>query len=226
MPEAGDPVENGEAGAAPGSRRDASAASRVPGVADASATSVSAAMSATSGADGAEPVRPVDLAGASNPAWLRWLGLSAAVIVVDQITKWAILARFRPGERLPVIRDLFDLVLAFNPGAAFSFLSTASGWQRYAFAGLAVVISAGLVWFLRRPGSALLHLGLALILGGAIGNLIDRLWIGEVVDFLLVYYRSWSWPAFNVADSAITIGAALLILDSFRQRHREPAGVN
>ncbi|MEO8134833.1 MAG: signal peptidase II [Betaproteobacteria bacterium] len=155
---------------------------------------------------------------AANPSWRRWLALSAAIIVLDQLTKAVILARFRRGERLPLIDGLFDLVLAFNPGAAFSFLSDASGWQRYFFVTLALVVSAALVVFLRRAGSGVLHLGLALILGGALGNVIDRIHIGEVVDFLLVHYRGWSWPAFNVADSAITIGAGLLIIDSFRQR--------
>jgi signal peptidase II len=158
---------------------------------------------------------------ATNPLWLRWLGLSAAIVLADQFTKWLILARFRLGERLPVIDGVFDLVLAFNPGAAFSFLGNASGWQRYLFVGLALSVSVALVLFLRRPGSRQLHLGLALILGGAIGNVIDRIRIGEVVDFLLVYHQSWSWPAFNVADSAITIGAGLLILDSFRQRRAD-----
>lgn len=155
---------------------------------------------------------------AANPLWLRWLGLSAAIMLADQFTKWLILARFRLGERLPVIDGLFDLVLAFNAGAAFSFLGDASGWQRYLFIALALAVSVALVLFLRRAGSTQLHLGLALILGGAIGNVIDRILIGQVVDFLLVYHRGWSWPAFNVADSAITIGAGLLILDSFRQR--------
>jgi signal peptidase II len=155
---------------------------------------------------------------AANPLWRRWIGLSAAIVLADQCTKWLIVARFRPGERVPVIDGFFDLVLAFNSGAAFSFLSDASGWQRYLFVGLAAAVSVGLVLFLRRPGSGQLHLGLALILGGAIGNVIDRIHIGQVVDFLLVYHRGWSWPAFNIADSAITIGAGLLILDSFRQR--------
>lgn len=157
-----------------------------------------------------------------NPHWRRWLLLSLAIIVVDQISKYAILARFRVGERLPVVHGWFDLVLAFNPGAAFSFLSSASGWQKYLFVALALVVSAALVVFLRRAGSNALHLGLALILGGALGNVIDRLTIGEVVDFLLVYRGGWSWPAFNVADSAISVGAALLILDSFRARSDTP----
>ena len=156
-----------------------------------------------------------------EPHWRRWLGLSLGIVVVDQITKHLVLARFRTGERLPIIDGLFDLVLAFNPGAAFSFLSSASGWQRYLFVMLALGVSAVLVLFLRRPGNAALQLGLALILGGALGNVIDRIFIGEVVDFLLVYHGSWSWPAFNIADSAITIGAGLLILDSFRARHAD-----
>ena len=156
-----------------------------------------------------------------NPYWLRWLALSAVIIVIDQVTKLMILARFRPGERLTVIQDWFDLILAFNSGAAFSLLGDASGWQRYLFSGLAIAVSIGLVWFLRKPGSFALHLGLAMILGGAIGNLIDRLRIGEVVDFLLVYHGGWAWPAFNAADSAITGGAALLILDSFRQQRSD-----
>jgi len=154
-----------------------------------------------------------------NPHWRRWLLLSLAIIVVDQLTKYAILGHFRVGERRPVIDGWFDLVLTFNPGAAFSFLSNASGWQRYFFVVLALAVSALLVAFLRRRGSTGLHLGLAMILGGAIGNVIDRVTIGEVVDFLLVYRGSWSWPAFNVADSGISVGAALLILDSFRARH-------
>lgn len=158
---------------------------------------------------------------ARNPHWLRWLALSAAIVLADQLTKWLVLARFRRGERLSVIDGLFDLVLAFNPGAAFNFLSDASGWQRYLFVGLALCVSVALVLFLRRAGNTQLHLGLALILGGAIGNVIDRIRIGEVVDFLLVYHGSLSWPAFNVADSAITIGAGLLILDSFRQRRAD-----
>ena len=156
--------------------------------------------------------------GAASQFFWRWLGLSAAIVVADQVTKWLVLARFRLGERLPVIDGFFDLVLAMNPGAAFSFLSDASGWQRYLFVVLALSVSVALVFFLRRPGHAQLHLGLALILGGAIGNVIDRIHIGQVVDFLLVYHGGWSWPAFNIADSAITIGAGLLILDSFQHR--------
>jgi signal peptidase II len=151
--------------------------------------------------------------------WHRWLWLSAAVIVADFATKQAILATFRPGEALPVL-PFFSLVLAFNPGAAFSFLAEHSGWQRWFFAGIAAVASVVIVWLLRRGGSALYCAGLALILGGALGNLWDRLTIGEVVDFLLFHWRDWHYPAFNVADSGITVGAALLIIDSFRHPGR------
>ena len=153
--------------------------------------------------------------------WQRWLWLSALVVVLDFATKQAILASFRPGEHLPVL-PFFSLVLAFNPGAAFSFLADHSGWQRWLFTGIAIVASGVIVWLLRRGGSMLFCMGLALILGGAIGNLWDRLTIGQVVDFLLFHWRGWSYPAFNVADSAITVGAGLLIVDSFRHP-RAPA---
>jgi signal peptidase II len=159
----------------------------------------------------------VPVAAGSMPGWHRWLWLSLAVVVLDFVTKQVVLAAFRPGEVLPVL-PVFSLVLAFNPGAAFSFLAGASGWQRWLFTGIAVVASFVIVWLLRRGGSRLYCAGLALILGGALGNLWDRITIGQVVDFLLFHWREWSYPAFNVADSAITVGAALLIVDSFRMR--------
>jgi signal peptidase II len=162
----------------------------------------------------------VPVAAGSMPAWHRWLWLSLAVVVLDFVTKQVVLAGFRPGEVLPVL-PVFSLVLAFNPGAAFSFLAGASGWQRWVFTGIAVVASGVIVWLLRRGGSRLYCAGLALILGGALGNLWDRITIGQVVDFLLFHWREWSYPAFNVADSAITVGAALLIVDSFRMRRPE-----
>jgi signal peptidase II len=111
--------------------------------------------------------------------------------------------------------------LAFNRGAAFSFLAGADGWQRWLFTAIAIAASVFIVWLLRRGGSRLYLLGLALILGGALGNLVDRLWLGQVVDFVLLHWRGWSYPAFNLADSAITAGAALLIVDSFRQRRAD-----
>jgi len=148
---------------------------------------------------------------------LRWLWVSVAVIVADYATKAAMVAAFQPGEERP-FTSFFSLILTFNTGAAFSFGAGAGGWQRWVFAGVAVAASVFIVWLLRRGGAAMYCLGLALILGGALGNLWDRLTIGRVVDFLLFHYQGWSWPAFNVADSAISVGAALLILDSFRQR--------
>ncbi|MEP7205447.1 MAG: signal peptidase II [Casimicrobiaceae bacterium] len=149
--------------------------------------------------------------------WLAWLGVSVAVVIADQLTKALVLATFQPGE-FKVITAFFSLVLSFNTGAAFSFLAGAGGWQRWMFAGIAIAATGIITWLLRRGGNRWYCLGLALILGGALGNLWDRLAIGAVVDFLLFHYRDWYYPAFNVADSAITVGAALLIFDSFRQR--------
>jgi signal peptidase II len=146
--------------------------------------------------------------------WSRWLLVSAAVIVLDAATKAAMQAAFQPGEERP-LTSFFSLVLTYNAGAAFSFLAAADGWQRWLFAAIAVGASVLIVWLLRRGGDALYCAGLALIMGGALGNLWDRLTLGKVVDFLLFHYERWSYPAFNVADSAITVGAALLILESF-----------
>ena len=158
---------------------------------------------------------------ASAAHWARWLWVSAIVIAVDQATKAAILATFRDSEAVAVT-PFFSLVLTYNTGAAFSFLSAASGWQRWFFAAVAVAAAVVIVALLRRGGSAWYGTGLALILGGALGNLFDRLVIGKVVDFLLFHYAGWAYPAFNVADSAITVGAAILIFDSLR-RHDDGA---
>ncbi|MEO8674453.1 MAG: signal peptidase II [Casimicrobiaceae bacterium] len=152
-----------------------------------------------------------------NPHGLRWLWLSVGVIVADYATKAAMVAAFQPGEERPYT-SFFSLILTFNSGAAFSMFANADGWQRWFFAIIAAAASLFIVWLLKRGGSAMNCAGLALILGGALGNLWDRLTIGRVVDFLLFHYQGWSWPAFNVADSAICVGAALLIVDSFRQR--------
>ena len=157
--------------------------------------------------------------------WMPWLAVSAAVILADRVTKAGVLAAFRPGEQL-VVTPFFSLTLAFNPGAAFSFLAGADGWQRWLFTGIAIAASAVIVWLLRRGGHALYCLGLALILGGALGNLWDRIAIGMVVDFLLFHYAGWAYPAFNVADSAITCGAGLLIFDSFRKQGPEPGATD
>ena len=154
--------------------------------------------------------------------WWRWLLLAALVIVADLATKAWITTLFREGQELPVT-SFMSLVLAYNTGAAFSFLAGAAGWQRWFFAAIAVAASVFIVVLLKRGGSRMFCLGLALILGGALGNLWDRVTIGRVTDFLLFHYQGWSWPAFNVADSAISVGAVLLILDSFRAHPRAAA---
>jgi signal peptidase II len=146
--------------------------------------------------------------------------VSLAIVLADQISKWIVLGRLGPLDRLE-ITPFFNLVLAFNKGAAFSFLAGAGGWQTpllVAFALTAAVVVSFLL--LRSPGRRLFCAGLALILGGAVGNVIDRLRFGHVVDFLDLHAGGWHWPAFNVADSAITVGAALLILDGFRHHER------
>jgi len=146
---------------------------------------------------------------------LKWLSLSALVIVLDQLSKAWITNHFNYGETLYVL-GVFNLVLAHNTGAAFSFLSDAGGMQRWLFSIIAIVASVWIVWLLRRHGTQLLFaLALSMILGGALGNLIDRIAYGYVVDFLQFHWDEHYFPAFNLADSAITCGAALLILESF-----------
>ena len=152
---------------------------------------------------------------------LRWLLIALAVLVLDQGTKQVALLAFKPAERLPVIPGFFDLTLLFNRGAAFSFLADASGWQRWFFITVGAVAAIVIVGLLARHGSQRLFAwALSLILGGAVGNVIDRAVRGEVVDFILLYYERWHWPAFNIADSAITVGAALLIIDEIRRVRR------
>lgn len=151
---------------------------------------------------------------------LRWYGLALVVIVLDQYTKGLASAALDYGQPVRVF-SWFNLTLQHNTGAAFSFLSDAGGWQRYFFSVVAVVISMVLVVWLYRlpPGQRLLALSLGLILGGALGNLWDRLVLGYVVDFISVHYDQHYFPAFNVADSAISVGAALMLWDSFIHRH-------
>ncbi|WP_266168027.1 signal peptidase II [Dyella subtropica] len=146
---------------------------------------------------------------------LRWLWLSAIVIVLDQASKfWALDALQPAGLPHPVIPGFLNWTLAFNTGAAFSFLADGAGWQRWFFVLLAVVISAVLVvWLNRTEGRDWrTALPLGLIVGGALGNLIDRLHAAQVTDFIQVYYRDWHYPVFNVADCAISVGAVLLIV--------------
>ncbi len=147
----------------------------------------------------------------------KWLALAAVIVVIDQITKYVIVQKFVLHETL-VVTPFFNLVRVHNPGAAFSMFADAGGWQRIFFIGIAVVASVWVVWLLRRyPQQKLFCLALGMILGGAIGNLIDRVWFGYVVDFVQVHYHlRYFFPAFNVADSAITCGAGLLIWDGLR----------
>lgn len=148
----------------------------------------------------------------------RWLGLAALIIILDQISKLAISSHFVYNEAL-YVTDFFNLVLAHNQGAAFSFLNDAGGWQRWFFSAIAVVASVWIVFLLRQhPQQKLFCLALALILGGALGNLIDRIAYGYVVDFLDFHWQLRHFPAFNIADSAISVGAVLLVLDSFKNK--------
>ena len=150
-----------------------------------------------------------------------WIALSVILVLLDQLTKSLVLRTLRHGERIRVVDGFFDLTLVYNEGAAFSFLANAGGWQRWFFTGIGIAAAAFIVFLLRRHGSQrLFALALALILGGAVGNVIDRLIHGKVVDFLLAYWRGFHWPAFNVADCAITIGAVLLILDELLRVRR------
>lgn len=153
---------------------------------------------------------------------LRWAPLGLLVILLDQATKAVIESRFELFDVTPVLPFL-ELTLLYNTGAAFSFLAGASGWQRWFFIGLGTVVSLAILYWMRQLDArrnAMLSSGLALILGGALGNVIDRVWHGHVIDFIHFHYRQWEFPAFNVADTSITIGAALLILDAILERKR------
>ncbi|MBC7985012.1 MAG: signal peptidase II [Candidatus Obscuribacterales bacterium] len=158
--------------------------------------------------------------GASN-----WLWLSFFIILFDQITKAMVtrsLDLYESIELLPVLKLTHQL----NRGAAFSILANAGGWQRWFFIGLALIISAVLMVWLRRirtPGQTILAIGLALVLGGALGNVIDRVWLGHVVDFVAVHWGDAYFPSFNVADSAISVGAGCLLIDAFLESGREKA---
>ena len=147
-----------------------------------------------------------------------WLWLAGSVVVLDQLSKWIVLATLHPGESR-YVAPFFNWVLAYNPGAAFSFLSNAGGWQRWFFTVLALAVSAWIVTLLRKHSDEFrLSLALALVLGGALGNVIDRIRFGAVVDFIQWHAAGYYWPAFNVADSAITLGAVLLIWDQLRTK--------
>jgi signal peptidase II len=171
--------------------------------------------------------RTVTLRPVAASGWTRWLWLALAVVILDQLTKSAVLRAFHPGDVRPVT-DYFNLVRVHNAGAAFSFLATASGWQRWFFVGLGAVASAFIVWMLRQHGGQrLFSAALALILGGAVGNVVDRLLHGYVVDFLQFrfallqpLFQGGYFPSFNLADSAITVGAVALVVDELRRVRR------
>lgn len=175
-------------------------------------------MSAANGQETGMAPRARDGVPAHEPSGLRWLPVTAAVIALDQLVKlWVVahLALYHTLRVLPVL----DITLTYNRGAAFSFLAEASGWQKWVFAGLALVVAAGIALWLRSlsgRNQRLLCLSLTLIMGGALGNLIDRLRMGHVVDFILAHWHGVYFPwAFNVADSAITVGAVLLAADAW-----------
>jgi signal peptidase II len=154
----------------------------------------------------------------------RWLFFSACIVLADQLSKRYIAQRFGEFEHISVL-PILDITRMHNVGAAFSFLATASGWQRWVFVALAVVVSIGIIaWLLRLKSGAhaLLACGLALVLGGAVGNLIDRLRLGHVIDFIHFHWNGAYFPAFNVADSAITVGAACLLLDALFEGRQKP----
>ena len=149
-----------------------------------------------------------------------WVGIAIIVMLLDQLTKITMMRLLAYGQSDPVT-SFFNLVMVYNKGAAFSFLADQPGWQRYFFTGISVLASLFILWMLKRhPGQRLFCWALALILGGALGNLIDRVAYGHVIDFLDFHLAGWHWPAFNLADSSITVGALLFVLDEFRRVNR------
>jgi signal peptidase II len=166
---------------------------------------------------------PASVPAAPAARVVLWLAVALVVVVLDQAVKLYMQSAFQFGERLHVL-PFFDLTLVYNLGAAFSFLATQAGWQRWLFTGLGVAAAAVIVWLLRRhAGQTRFALALALIMGGALGNVIDRVAYGHVVDFLLFYWRDWYYPAFNIADVAITCGAVLLVLDELLKARKPRA---
>ena len=155
------------------------------------------------------------------PKAAHGFALAGLIVLLDRVTKVAVLDSFAPGES-HVVAGFFNLVLVFNKGAAFSFLATAQGWQTPLLSAIAVLASCVIGFLIvRNTEKKLFSVGLALILGGALGNLYDRLVYGQVVDFLDFHVVGWHWPAFNVADSAITVGAGILIIESFLHREAD-----
>lgn len=152
---------------------------------------------------------------------LKWLWVTVLVVIVDLLSKALASQYLSLYQPVPVFPG-FNITLMHNSGAAFSFLSDAGGWQRWFFTVIALLVSVGIIVWLKRLSSTqvCLAIALALILGGALGNVWDRMTLGYVVDFIQVYYDRWAWPAFNIADSAISVGAVLLVIDSFRGQRK------
>ena len=156
----------------------------------------------------------------SSGGLLPWLGLALLILIADQFTKVLILGSYSLGDKT-YVTSFFNVVRVHNAGAAFSFLADAGGWQRWFFTGIGIAAAIFIVWMLKsHPGQKLFSFALACILGGAIGNVIDRTLYGYVVDFLDFHYAGWHFPAFNIADSAISIGAVCLILDEILRVRR------
>ena len=162
----------------------------------------------------------------TNARFITWMVVALVVVIADQITKWAIIEWVALYEKVP-LNSFINLTHQRNTGAAFSFLADAGGWQRWFFVVLASGVSLAIavwLWRIRNLGHAALAAGLALVLGGAIGNLIDRIALGYVTDFIQVWFGNWAFPSFNIADAAISVGAALMIIDAlfFSGREEEP----
>lgn len=148
--------------------------------------------------------------------FVLWMVVAAAIVIADQLTKSAIIRWIPLYDTVP-LNSFINLTHQKNPGAAFSFLADAGGWQRWFFTGLASIVSVVIIvwiWRIREPGQSVLAAGLALVLGGAVGNLIDRIVLGHVTDFIQVWFGDWAFPSFNVADAGISVGAVLLIIDA------------
>ena len=171
----------------------------------------------------ARPARRNNNKASGNTTPLLWMAFALLVVVLDQFFKIVIVRTFTYGESRPVT-GFFNLVLVYNKGAAFSFLADAGGWQRWFFTGLGLVVGAFIVWLLyRHTGQRMFCFAVSLILGGAVGNVIDRVMLGAVVDFLDLHAAGYHWPAFNVADSAIVVGSGLLLISLLRPK-QQPAG--
>ncbi|MCL4747501.1 MAG: lipoprotein signal peptidase [Burkholderiaceae bacterium] len=157
----------------------------------------------------------------ASPRLGRWFAIAALVVALDHLAKWVVVRSLADFERVPVLPGFFDLTLVYNKGAAFSFLAGAGGWQRWFLTAIAVVATIFIVFMLWRHGTQrLFGWSLTLILGGAVGNLIDRVLNAQVTDFVLLYWNGYHFPAFNLADSAITLGAVLLVVDEIRRVRR------